>query len=116
MAATKKATGKSAASKSKGAAAKAEKKGQPKKLAFRGLKLTMPAKLPGTILFDIREIEHDDDGTGIMALIRSVLGEEQYRAIYDKVREDGLDLDQTVEALSKLLGEIMEAGGLSEGE
>lgn len=116
MAATKKAASKAAPK--KGVAARAEKKGQAKTVDFRGLKITLPTKIPGTLLWDINALAEGDADSlaGFIDLLTSLLGAEQSRAVRNKVRDDGLDLEETFTALEELMRGVFEASGLSQGE
>jgi hypothetical protein len=99
-----------------GAAARAEKKDEPKVVHFSDLELTLPAKLPGTILFDLADIEAGRDLRGTMEMVKSLVGADQYQAIRDKVADDGLDPDETVTALGNLIEGILNAHGMGSGE
>lgn len=101
---------------SKGAAARSEKKGKVKTVNFRGLKLKMPAKLPGTILFDLADLESGNDLRGTMEFLKSLVGAEQYQAIRNKVAEDGIGIDEVDTVLLSLIESILESSGLSRGE
>lgn len=111
-----KASTKAAASKSKAAAARAEAEKTPKVVDFRGLELKLPAKLPGTILFDLADIDSGRDLQGTMEFIKSLVGEGQYQAVRQKVAEDGISLDEVDGVLLKLLEDILDASGLGQGE
>jgi hypothetical protein len=111
-----KTSAKKAAAPKKAAAARAEKKDETKAVDFRGLKLHLPAKLPGTILFDLADLEAGNDLRGTMEFIKSLVGAGQYQAIRNKVAEDGIPLDEVDSVLLKLLEDILQASGLSQGE
>lgn len=98
----------------KGAAARAEKKAKTVKVA--GLTLTLPNVLPGSALFDIADAEMGNDLRGTMSLLGSILGAAQYGQLREKISADGLDIDQTQEALDALVDGILVAYGLSAGE
>lgn len=102
----------------KGEAARAEKKNEPKVVDFRGLKLEMPAKISGTLLWDFNELLAGDERSfsGFIGLLESLVGLEQSRAIRGKVQEDDLDLEETFGALEGLLQDVFEAAGLTLGE
>lgn len=116
MSETKAKESKSAAARSKAAAARSEKKDEAKTVDFRGLTLHLPAKLPGTILFDLADLETGRDLSGTMEFIKSLVGEGQYQAIRAKVGEDGIPLDEVDGVLLKLLEDILETSGLGQGE
>lgn len=102
----------------KGAAARSESKAKAKTVDFRGLKLTLPTKIPGTLLWDINALAEGDADSlaGFIDLLSSLLGAEQSRAVRNKVRDDGLDLEETFTALEELMRGVFEASGLSQGE
>jgi hypothetical protein len=118
MSTAKKTPVKKAAASKKAAAARGEKTDDPKTIEFRGLELVVPAKVPGTLLWDFNEVLAGDERslTGIINLIGSLVGAEQNQAVRSKVQEDGLDIEETIGALEGLLEEIFEAAGLSAGE
>jgi hypothetical protein len=111
-----KASAKKAAAPKKAAAARAEKNAEAKVVDFRGLKLHLPAKLPGTLLFDLADLESGNDLRGTMEFIKSLVGAGQYQAIRNKVAEDDIPLDEVDGVLLKLLEDILESSGLSQGE
>lgn len=111
-----KSTPRKAAPSKKGAAARSEKNGKPKTVNFRGLKLKLPAKLPGTILFDLADLESGNDLRGTMEFLKSLVGAEQYQAIRNKVAEDEIGIDEVDTVLLSLMESILESSGLSQGE
>ena len=111
-----KAGAKKAPARKKAGAARAEKKNEQKTVDFRGLKLGLPAKLPGTILFDLADLESGNDLRGTMEFIKSLVGAEQYQAIRNKVAEDDIPFDKVTDVLLALLEDILETSGLSQGE
>lgn len=108
-------TGAKKAAPKKGAASRA-KKDQPKSVDFRGLDLKIPAKLPGTILFDIAEIEAGRDLKGTMEFLRSLVGDGQYEAIKAKVAEDSIPFPDVIDVLQGLVEEILDQAGVGLGE
>jgi hypothetical protein len=107
---------KSASARKNAEAAAAETKAEGKVIDFRGLKLTIADEPMGTILFDIADLEGGREFTGSMEMIKSLLGPDQYKALRNKVAEDGLKLGEMEEALADLVGDILEASGLGQGE
>lgn len=94
----------------RGVAARSEVNGRGKSVDFRGLKLKVPAQIPGQILFDIG----DDNVTGTL---RTLLGERQLLRVREKVAADGLNLEQTVDTLTEFLNGIFsETYGITSGE
>jgi hypothetical protein len=93
----------------KRAAARSEN-GRVKQVSFRDLKLKIPAKCPGEILFDIGE----DNVTGTL---KTLLGSDQYTKVREAVKAEGLSLPDTVDALTTFLNDIFEKSyGLTAGE
>lgn len=116
MATSKGGRDKTAAGGSKPAAARREKKEEKATVDFLGLNIEVPAKLPGSILFDIADLEMGRDLRGTMEFIKSLIGEDAYDAIREKVREAELDIDEVPEKLIGLLEDILDKAGLSVGE
>ena len=84
---------------SKGAAARSEVGKGKKKVSFRGLNLTIPAKAPGEVIFAIG----DND---VLELLHIILGRDQVQKVREKVREDGLKFDQASDELIDLVTDI----------
>lgn len=108
---------------SKGAAARSEKANEPKPKSYtwRGLKLKLPPKLSGELLWDFAEFEADEEAGRervgpMITLLRSLVGTEQSQAIREKVAEDGIDIDQVGDELYKILDGVLKKYGLSMGE
>ena len=116
MSEAKTAEPKSAAARKKAAAARSEKKDEPKTVDFRGLTLHLLADLPGTLLFDLADLESGNDLRGTMEFIKSLVGADQYQAIRNKIAEDAILLDDVADVLLKLLENILETSGLGQGE
>jgi len=90
---------------------------KPKTVKFRDLELELPTDLPGTVAFDWAEIEDGKkDVSPVMNLIKSIVGRDQFNRIYEKVGDDGLGMEETLEAISKLSEEIFASYGTSLGE
>jgi hypothetical protein len=107
---------KSTSARKKAEVARSEKKDEAKQVDFRGLTLHLPAKLPGTILFDLADLEAGRDLSGTMEFIKSLVGAGQYQAIRNKVGEENIPLDEVDDVLLKLLEDILETSGLGSGE
>lgn len=107
---------KSTSARKKAEVARAEKASAAKTLDFRGLTLHLPAEPPGTLLFDIADLEGGREFIGMMELIKSLVGAGQYQAIRAKIGEDGLSLAETEDALAELVANITESSGLTQGE
>jgi hypothetical protein len=107
---------KSTSARKKAEVARAEKKDEVKTVDFRGLKLHLPKEPPGTLLFDIADLEGGREFQGMMELIKSLIGEGQYEAVRSKIRADGLSISATEDALAELVNDMMESTGLKQGE
>lgn len=114
-----KSRAKKAAPAKKGAAARAEKKADAQPTYdFRGLKLTLPKKLPLSIAMKYRSSMKDRDGSqfAFLDLLAGVIGPDQYELVERKMDEDGLTLDDDAEVLTDLIDGVMGALGTSSGE
>lgn len=104
---------------SKGAAARAEKNGHDKTYDWRGLKLDLPPKLSGSLIFDMAELEDEDSANiaPIMRLLESLLGGPDKKAlIREKIIEDKIDFDEVTGELMGLIEGIFELYGSKPGE
>lgn len=111
-----KAAPKKASARKKAEASGAEAKGEAKTVDFRGLELEIPAKLPGTILFDLADVEAGRDLQGTMEFLKSLIGQNQYQLVREKVAADGIGFDEVIDVIQKLIEDILEIAGISEGE
>lgn len=108
----------SSAKSKKAAAARAEKKpeSKPKEIQFHELTLTLPERLPETVMFDITDIESGvqmDDPRPIFRLLRSVVGGEQFVAIRNQIEIETLPVG---EAVMELMKDVLAEYGLTSGE
>lgn len=103
---------------SKSKAARSEKASKGKTLTWRGVKLKLPPpeKMSGTLLFDLHEMEAQENLGALIGLIGSLVGEEQLHRIRQQVGAEGLSVDETLEALTGLIGDIFEKYGMAPGE
>lgn len=106
---------------SKAAAAKAEQKPKEKSFEWRGLTLVMPAEEPGELLFDFADFEeqqrNEEQRIGPMfALVKSLVGGEQFQQIRGKVRADKLSMTDTGDEIAALLNSLLEQYGMGLGE
>lgn len=107
---------KKASARKKAEAAQAETKGGSKAVDFRGLGLEIPAKLPGSILFDLADVEAGRDLQGTMEFLKSLIGPGQYQLVREKVVADEIGFDEVIDVIQKLIEDILDAAGISEGE
>src|SRR4051812_6175469 len=92
----------------------AEMKDKPRTGDFRGVKLTLPAQLPATFIFDVAEMQADETGTDFAVVHRlmvSLLGDEQWRAMRRKIAEDGDSLDDITPLMEEMFGAVTDAYG-----
>ena len=83
---------------------------------FHGLKLEVPAKLPGTLAFDLADLE-DAEGFGpTKRLLVSLLGEEQTKQVRAVIEKKNISLDKVADELVKLIDSILEASGTDPGK
>lgn len=119
---TNEATNKAApAEDSVGAAARSEKNGKPKHYTWRGIKLELQPDPPGSLLWDFREFERqqetgNDRVSPILDLLESLIGREQERKVRNKIAADRISLADTTAELSKLLEGILKKYGMGVGE
>lgn len=107
------------ASTSKAAAARAEKNGHNKTYDWRGLTFELPAKLPGTLMFDMAEFEDEDSGNlaAIFRVLSSLLGgDDQLRRVRAKVEEDNIGFDEVDGVLMELMQGVFAKYGGTLGE
>lgn len=107
----------------KGEAARAEVNGngKPKQITWNGVKLDLPAALPGTVLRDFAKLEEGKQQLSpLVNLIESILGSEQNEAVWAKVAEKGWDIEKTTKALmdddTGLIPKVTAKFGLTTGE
>lgn len=107
----------------KGAAARAEVNGNgaKKNITWNGLKLELPAKLPGTVLRDFAKLEEGRQQLSPLTnLIESILGSVQNDQVWDLIGDKGWDIDKTTEALMDedkgLIPKVTAKYGLTTGE
>lgn len=113
---------KQAASKkpNKAAAARAEKnaKGKTLTLTWRGVKLKLPAadEVSGAFLFANRDVERRDDFSSVLGIVESFTGRDQLVMIEQQVAGEGLNIQQTIDAIGELLEAIFGKYGMAAGE
>jgi hypothetical protein len=71
--------------------------------------------MPGAFLFDMGMVD-DNDIVGMMRMLDSLVGREQYAALRRKVIEDGLDFESTAEPVAELIRDAFAAYGMVPGE
>lgn len=107
---------KATAAKSKAAAASQEAGGE-RSLDWRGLTFTLPATLPGTLIFDLAEVEKNPNALGpLIATLESLLGAEQLRQVRDLVASENIDMAGVADVLGDLVREVFGSYGMTEGE
>lgn len=108
---------KAAAGKPAAQAAAAEKSGEPRSITWRGLNLTLPATLPGTLYFDLAALEDESASLAAqMRLLTGLIGDDQLRQVRDKVAADGIGFDEVADAIVELMDDVLGAYGLDQGE
>lgn len=108
---------KAAARPRKDEAARAEKNGQPKEIEYRGVTLTLPPKLLGSVPFRVGVLR-DDDIIGASKLMQSILGEVEFQKVLDKMDEDGIDINDAdgLSEVGELIQKALAQYGMSPGE
>lgn len=106
-----------AAAPDRGAAARGEANGTPKTVEFRALTITLPAELPGALVFDLAELELGEKSLSpITGILKSMLGDEQYAQLQQTIRDERISLNDTIDELGNLIDAILSAHGLAPGE
>lgn len=93
----------------RGASGTSETNGHKRGVKFRGLKLDLPAKSPGEVVFAIADDE-------ISEALRILIGREQYVKVRAKCVEEELGIEEVVSALRDLLTDCMSVYGIGAGE
>ena len=86
-------------------AARGEKKKTDRTVKFRGLDLSLPPALGSEVAFDYVELIEGEVAIlpGSIRIVRSILGEEQWRSIRAKLASDGVEMEQLNEVLTELI-------------
>lgn len=107
----------------RGAAARAARKNGDLSVKFHGVDVSFPAKLPGTVAFDLGEIElRESAGESalgpMLGLLKSIIGDVQLYKIRTAIANEGTTVDETGGArlFVDLLSTILEEAGSSAGE
>lgn len=94
--------------KGKAAAAAAEKTDELRTVDFRGLTLTIPAVLPGTLYFDMAALEDDSDSPAtVINTLGSLIGPDQIRAVRGKVAEENIPFSEVDTVLWELFNTVL---------
>ena len=115
-----------AASKNGAAEAKAaqkEKSGDAPTIEFMGMKIVLPPKLRESVIWRFG-ILREDDFQGAARLVQSVIGQDQFALILDKLDEEEVfvderaddDEDPAVSPMAELLEKALAVYGLTPGE
>ena len=96
----------------------AELADEPREGDFRGVTLTLPAKLPATFAMDLAEVQatRDSDLGPTYRLIVGVIGPRQWGAIRDKLADDGDDMEALGEVFGEILTSVMAPYNTTPGE
>lgn len=114
---TKTSNGKGA--KAAAEAALAELEDTPRISHFRGVALTLPPKLSATFALDMAEIQAGqgtNDLGGIYRLMVGLVGVDQWRAMREKILQDGDSMDEVGDLLSEMIQAVTEPYGVEPGE
>lgn len=100
---------------SKAAAARAEKKAkeEAKMVEWQGLTFALPDKLPEEIFLDLALVQSSENPGSTFEMLVTMIGEEQFRAVRQKLKTDEKVTLEDVVGLSR---QIFEVYGTSEGE
>jgi hypothetical protein len=97
----------------------AELSDRPREGNFRGLKLTLPSKLPATFALDMAEVQASEGGANMAPtyrLIVGLIGAEQWHAVRDHIAASGESMDEIGRILEQLIGACTEPYGVTPGE
>lgn len=85
---------------------------------FRGVKFTLPPKLPATFIFDVGEMQAGDgtDFGAVHRLMVGLLGAEQWRNVRDKIAADGDAMDDMLSLMEELFDSVTKPYGVELGE
>lgn len=101
----------------KGAAARAESNGAGKTHEWRGITFTLPPKLPGDLLWAYADFEQARDMVApSLGMLTALLGGEQALMVRQKVRDDKVSMDDTLDEIGGMIDDIFALYGLTEGE
>lgn len=97
----------------------AEMRDKPPTGDFRGITLTLPAQLPATFIFDVAEMQADDDETDFAVvhnMMVGLLGREQWSAVRRKIGADGDSMSDLNPLLEEIFQSVTGAYGVELGE
>lgn len=104
-------------------AAVAEVEDEGRRGEFRGVTLQLPAKLPGTVAFDLGAMQNAQVKGDTMKMlgsmfrfIESVLGDEGLEAVRQKLADDGDSMDEVSSFVTDLVGAITSPYAVTPGE
>lgn len=97
----------------------AEMRDKPRSGDFRGIALTLPAQLPATFIFDVAEMQAEDDETDFAVvhnMMVGLLGREQWGAVRRKIGADGDSMSDLNPLLEEIFQSVTGAYGVELGE
>ncbi len=97
----------------------ADLKDKPKTSSFRGIELTLPAKMPAAFAFDIAEVEEalQEGGMGALnRLMAGFIGPEQWRTVRRKITEDNQSIEDLGSIVTELLDTVVGPYGIDVGK
>lgn len=98
--------------KSKAAAAKAEKDGAERKISWQDQTIILPAEMPDAILMDLGLVQASDDASASFQMLMTMIGEEQYKHVRNLLKKGEIGLPDVAD----LIRAVFEEYGTSEGE
>lgn len=88
----------------------------PKQIEWRGATFTLQHdELPADILWIMADIEQGKL-SAMLEFFTLILGVEQSTVVREKLRTDGVTVDQAPDALGEILSAVLEAYGMAEGD
>lgn len=103
----------------KAAAARSEKSKtpRPKSFTWKGIKMELPAQLPGDLAFEMADAEASHAQVSpSFTFLRAIVGDEVYGEIRAKVTEEKIPYQEVSEVLEEILSSVLNKYGLGSGE
>jgi hypothetical protein len=99
-------------------AAKGEVVEEAKTVEWEGLTFGIPREIPAVFLMDQVSMESSSDMTGMIRLLHTILGEEQFTQSRNRVVEisDANSMDDQVQHIVDLLNTVLNSYGTDQGE
>lgn len=97
-------------------AAQTEVTEESKSVEFRGVELSLPAKIPGALAFDLAALEDENTPSALIRVLKGLLGDEQTKLVRSKIVDDEVSMEEIVVVMAELLDTIIDQYGTGTGE